>query len=150
MFGIGLPELIIIFVVALVVFGPKKLPDLAKSLGKGLAEFKKASDELRTSVESDLSDLKVDLKEETYNPEVASRAETLAVSETQPPELEGPPAEQPSEMGPYEEDLDRENLGMAEKRENPLPEEDSARITPPQKEENQAVATQESSRKNIG
>ncbi len=41
MFGIGLPELLIILIVVLIVFGPKKLPDLAKSLGKGMAEFKK-------------------------------------------------------------------------------------------------------------
>jgi len=47
MFGIGMPELILIAVVALIVLGPKKLPDLAKSLGRALREFKKATAELR-------------------------------------------------------------------------------------------------------
>ncbi len=44
MFGIGMPELLVIAVVALIVVGPKKLPDIAKALGKGLAEFRKATD----------------------------------------------------------------------------------------------------------
>ena len=47
MFGIGAQELIIILVVALVVFGPKRLPELARSLGRGLAEFRRASSDLR-------------------------------------------------------------------------------------------------------
>jgi len=53
MFGIGVPELLVILVVALIVLGPKRLPDVAKALGKGLAEFRKATadltDELRNA-----------------------------------------------------------------------------------------------------
>ena len=53
MFGIGLPELIIIMVIALIVIGPSKLPDLARALGKGLAEFKKATQEIKEGLELD-------------------------------------------------------------------------------------------------
>ena len=50
MFGIGMPELIIILVVALLVVGPKKLPNLAKSLGKGLSEFRKPTDAIKSEI----------------------------------------------------------------------------------------------------
>jgi len=52
--SIGMPELILIFVVALLVFGPKKLPELGKSLGRGLAEFKKASEDLKKTIEDEI------------------------------------------------------------------------------------------------
>ena len=51
---IGVPELIIIFVVALLVFGPRKLPELGKSLGRGLSEFRRASNELRNTLEEEV------------------------------------------------------------------------------------------------
>ncbi len=56
MFGsLGMPELIVIFVIALVVFGPRKLPELGRSLGRGIAEFKKATNELQNTLEHEIS-----------------------------------------------------------------------------------------------
>jgi sec-independent protein translocase protein TatA len=55
MFGsIGMPELIIIFVIALIIFGPRKLPELGKSLGRSLSEFRRASNELRSTLEDEI------------------------------------------------------------------------------------------------
>src|SRR5215471_2446153 len=51
---VGFPELVVIFVVALIVFGPRKLPEIGKSLGKSLAEFKRASNELRRTLEEEI------------------------------------------------------------------------------------------------
>ena len=55
MFGsLGMPELVIILVIALIIFGPRKLPELGRSLGKSLGEFKKASNELRNTLEEEV------------------------------------------------------------------------------------------------
>ncbi len=51
---IGVPELLILLVVALIVFGPRKLPDLGRSLGRSLAEFKRASTELRSTLDEEI------------------------------------------------------------------------------------------------
>ena len=65
MFGIGMPEMILIMAIALIVIGPKKLPDLAKSLGKAFGEFKKATSELKESfdVNDNLNKVKGSLDE---------------------------------------------------------------------------------------
>jgi sec-independent protein translocase protein TatA len=57
MFGsLGMPELIVIFVIALIVFGPRKLPELGRSLGRGIAEFKKATNEFQSSLADEIRD----------------------------------------------------------------------------------------------
>ena len=52
--SLGMQEIIVIFVLALIIFGPRKLPELGKTLGKGLAEFKKASNELKQTWEEEV------------------------------------------------------------------------------------------------
>ena len=58
MFDIGLPELLVIIVIALIVFGPNKLPELAQAFGKAMREFKKATEEMKESFEEETRDLK--------------------------------------------------------------------------------------------
>ena len=74
MFGIGAQELIVILVVALVVFGPKRLPELARSLGKGLAEFRRASSDLRGSFQDAEQAIKNPLEASTQQPSSPAQA----------------------------------------------------------------------------
>ena len=54
MFGIGFPELLLVMALALVVIGPKRLPDIARALGRGFSEFKRATDELKTTFKDEI------------------------------------------------------------------------------------------------
>jgi sec-independent protein translocase protein TatA len=86
--SIGMPELILIFIVALIVFGPKKLPEIGKSLGKGLAEFKKASDDFKQSIQKEVDGLKEETRLE--HPVVSAGPVVPA-----PPALPGSPSDTP-------------------------------------------------------
>ena len=55
MFNIGMSELLLILAIALIILGPKKLPDIAKALGRSLGEFRRASDEIKETIETDLN-----------------------------------------------------------------------------------------------
>lgn len=75
MFGMGMPELLLILVVALIVVGPRKLPDIAKGLGKGLSEFRKATDEIKSQINEnetfkDVQNIRDDFKDtvDSMNP----------------------------------------------------------------------------------
>ena len=57
--NIGFPEMVVIFIVALLIFGPKRLPELGKSLGKGMAEFRRASSDLRNSIEREIESAQI-------------------------------------------------------------------------------------------
>lgn len=86
MFGLGAGELFIIFVFALIFIGPKKLPELAKGLGKGIREFQKAKNDLMDEVNNPIPENDADSKTQLAAKQEASEAAPEKASEEKPKE----------------------------------------------------------------
>ncbi len=95
MFGLGLPEIIVIFVIALLIFGPKKLPDLGKSIGRAIADFKKASEDFQDTVRSEMKEV-----EKSAGVDEIKKLKNLDLSAHESPESGKPTGDQETEAKP--------------------------------------------------
>ena len=94
MFGIGMPELILILAVALIVIGPQKLPDLARSLARAIGEFKKATREFKDTIDIDPSLSEVKKAFDEINTDIRETIDVRAEFEKPVPEVSAPPGEE--------------------------------------------------------
>jgi len=93
-FNLGVPELIFILVLALLIFGPKRLPEIGRTLGKGMAEFRKASNELKRSIETEMSEVESAARPPVTRLPQRSPAGTAAIGQElaeAPPAVPAPP-----------------------------------------------------------
>ena len=144
MFGIGMPEMLLILAVALIVIGPKKLPDLAKSLGKAMGEFKKATSEIKQSIGSDtdfkevkesFTDIQKDIKEtvsfdnlEEYQPDAGAPADSAATPSTDIPTKETVDTDEA--LGDLKGAFDQMNQTDADPSDSPATKPDESGTSP--------------------
>jgi sec-independent protein translocase protein TatA len=89
---IGMPEMVVIAVIALIIFGPRKLPELGKSLGKSIAEFKRASNELKNTLEDEIRTEELqEARKSAQIPPSASVAPSVPAPAAEAPEGETTP-----------------------------------------------------------
>ena len=127
MFNIGIPELLIIVAIALIVFGPSKLPELAKAFGRAMREFKKATDEVKESFEAetkDLEEIKHTLTDENLLADLAEEVsssqptpEETSTPQEEPVSVETPPVEEASTQTEWENTEEKKEVGPEREKE---------------------------------
>ncbi len=127
MFGIGMPEMLLIVAIALIVIGPKKLPDLAKSLGRAFGEFKRATSELKESIDLDddfqdisksFNDVNNDIRE-AIDVNTSLQGEDQTTTESAPVEDKDTDPTGIETAKPPEEDITGQDADVEKKEEAP-------------------------------
>lgn len=132
MFGIGFPELIVILVVALLVVGPSKLPELAKSMGRALGEFRRMADDVKETLEEEA--FKEEQKaEDPGQTEVEQAAEQYAGTGTEAPSQEPPPAPEGLESLAEQKGTEEAEAMYAEARSGEEPSGEDLHLSPENK-----------------
>lgn len=114
MFGIGGPELLIICVVALVVIGPQKLPEMLRSLGKGVAEFKRVGNDVKSTLDEEVSKAEADARKREVDEEMARRQAEKAKEEAESAKADAEAAKADLEKAQAESASDAANEAVAE------------------------------------
>lgn len=94
--NLGIPEMIFIFVLALIIFGPKKMPEIGRQIGRALAEFKRASNEFKAQIETEIQQMEVETNVPSYVSEPSAPPEHTIAASTSEPAEETPVAELPA------------------------------------------------------
>jgi len=88
--NLGFPEMIFLFLFALILFGPKKLPEIGRQIGRALNEFKRASNEFKSQIESEIAQLDLENSPQTILPPVQAPAGSVASGSLPPVEASVP------------------------------------------------------------
>src|ERR1700740_2407089 len=88
--NLGFSEMVFIFLLALIIFGPKKLPEIGRQIGRALNEFKRASNEFKAQIEAEISQLDVEQHRQTILPPARTPAAAVATAGLPPGEISAP------------------------------------------------------------
>ncbi len=94
--NLGFPEMLFIFLLALIIFGPKKLPEIGRQIGRALNEFRRASNEFKAQIESEISQLDVEPNRQTILPPAEPPVGSVAAGNHQPESVPSPELNSPA------------------------------------------------------
>jgi len=126
--NLGMPEMLFIFFIALLMFGPKKLPQIGREIGKFMAEFKRASNEFKYQLESEIQQLEYEEKQKSTGPSQNEALAATAETESQESTFTIRPPQQPGVPVTYDESAPQSVQSGEDAAEEPASE--AARVSP--------------------